>query len=320
MSPRRLYEQQNPAERAQQPELTDPLPTLDGAFKRIVSGDVFKGLIEVRHMSQQVRANNDQVLLAVLDDVAVPNIMGLVGGDYSINEKSQMLFALKDIGTPLSEQVLRSFIRRGAETFLCDGAGEKFGEDDGMRNVRAQGLVHSSCNSLTELLLSPHQPGSRRLDGLFGKFQDSLTVEGPNHMIEREEKMWVRGGVEHEEPMLVLNAPKDNTAVIMGLGYRSRELNITFITGCITSRWNLAEDTIGMNPAEFMLQHYLRNARDLILDDQNRLNVPVVFHAQPYVADNGDTTFTSMKLRDWYFRKDGVLNLNKKKTREVLGI
>ena len=46
MSPRRLYEQQNPAERAQQPELTDPLPTLDGAFKRIVSGDVFKGLIE----------------------------------------------------------------------------------------------------------------------------------------------------------------------------------------------------------------------------------------------------------------------------------
>ena len=88
-------------------------------------------------------------------------------------------------------------------------------------------------------------------------------------------------------------------------------LTINFIQGI---KGVPATDVDGVNQFEFLMKHYLKKCKEVIFDECGDTILPIS------MATYGLASNSSKKVRDLFFRDDGVLNLNKKRTREVLGL
>ena len=118
-------------------------------------------------------------------------------------------------------------------------------------------------------------------------------------------------GHTYTDTMLAYQSPKGDKKAVMG--YFEDTLNIRFVQGVKGSDVGGDEDTDGYNVGEYLLRHYLRKARPVIMEG-DELRFPIFFM-------RGDKEgLPSKKLRSLYFRKDGVLSLEKVRTREVLGL
>ena len=168
--------------------------------------------------------------------------------------------------------------------------------------------MFESCKNLALMNRRGTDDETLHLLDRFDAFNNDL---GDGVRIKKISEWTFPDGHTYTDTMLAYQSPKGDKKAVMG--YFEDTLNIRFVQGVKGSDVGGDEDTDGYNVGEYLLRHYLRKARPVIMEG-DELRFPIFFM-------RGDKEgLPSKKLRSLYFRKDGVLSLEKVRTREVLGL
>ena len=272
-----------------------PSPNLDAHLKEF--GEII-GPIEFRQTISELKAVNDGKGLKNAEE-CIPHIEAIIGGDGAYELKKSLVQALGDIGTPAAEKSLKKLIEGGKECFGASSRPDK------------RFLAEQACVNLVNIYGSQNHPMSKYILDKMEFVYDNLTFERRDMAVVRHDVWQFPDGFISHCPTLALETPKGKPKVL--LGYDPNYLTIKFIQGVKGDDMSGDNTTDGYNKAEFLLRHYLRTAKDVLIKDGKML-VPIAYEK------GSDMTYGMKKLRGLYFRDDGILSLDKIRTKDVLGL
>ena len=278
-------------------------PTLNGALLRLREpSQAYAGLQEIERMAEAARRESDAAGLEDMDKHAVP-ALDLFIGDRKVHPSDRIsaLDTVKAIGTPAAEAALRKIVAGGhaIDTEIAD-------------------FSVTACHRLKDLLLARHDPRSK---GIFERIRESesrLPVETESYRITRQYQWEQRGTEDYIGPVIVLECPKGR--VIFGLGYDDRTLDVRFIQGKYERPPDEAQVALGMPAGEFLFAHYLRTMRPVILGEDNELFFPIIYRGDRGEGDRQEDKVLPKIVRNHFCRQNGILSLDRRRTREAFGL